>query len=150
MVGFVGWVVLVLFWFFYPNTGHTGFSLNSSVTFNLATSNRWAGIWATLLLGLPNCSLCSEGQWQILQATPKPHTLVLLCLEPLLHCCLQTRCRQLRLVSLSFLECKRYHQNLQDQVVSQTVTEESKNIQVKFTTIISRTLCRHFRFLIEW
>lgn len=70
---------------------------------------------------------------------------------PLLRRCLQTRRRELRLVPLSFLERKRSHQNLQEEVPSQAVTEESaKNVQVKVTTVISDTLCRGFRFLIAW
>ncbi|KAM4645857.1 uncharacterized protein AAGF69_013628 [Amazona ochrocephala] len=117
--------------------------LTTSISHFYPTFSRQAGAQAAKLH-------FAMSLWWVSQAMSKPHTLELLChtaLKPILHS-VCNQCRQLSLVSLFSLECKRSHQTLQDQVPLPTVTEESaKNIQVKVATI--SIICKDFSFLID-
>lgn len=121
------WRFLLVVGFSHPNPGHTEFLSPFHPGHFQQVCRDWAAQSATLL-----CRSVTEFAHH-LSVTP---------LQPPLHCYLQT---QLGLGSLSFLACRRSHQNLQEEVFSQMAAEDCvRSTQVNVTTVISNTLCRYF------
>lgn len=117
-----------------PNPDHTEFLSPFHPGHFQQVGRHWAAQAGTLL-----CRCVTEVTHH-LSVTP---------LQPPLHCCLQTQCKQLTLGSLSFLGYKRSHQNLQEETFSHVPAEEYFT-QVSVTTVITNALCRYFTFLTVW